>query len=827
MSVKVSVIVPVYNVAGMLKRTLDSISKQTLTDIEVICVDDGSTDNSKPIIQEYMASDNRITGIFLEKNCGTSEARKRGVACSVGKYVMFLDGDDEFMPDACRIAYEAIEDSCTDMVQFRTKINNVMNYSRQQFVNMQSWLEPYLEKLENADIIRACWKEKKFSFTLWNKIYRGDICRTAFSKIEEGRFPRAEDSYAYFLIAYFAKSYAGIKDELYMYNWDNGVLNGSRLINLDTFEKYLLEKKVYLALERFLQQNSEDPYSDILEILYGKFLRDAVVRWKNFIRAEDDQQGFIRMTDVWGLRDVLCNMSENFWNSRELLCKKAARLDAFRYRKRDDACKMTLAVYYNFDKSEYDGQIVELCHLWKQLIGSDGSPLYTLVIISDASSAVYSENISSDFPIEYLPDKNESVSVQYPKRLDKWQHIIENRKIDIVIYADKQDEVFFWDMLSIKGSTSKPGLILYEHSCCLSYGPLNKGSLEQIQCVHFADAVVTNSKANHVFVEAFAQYAAYIPFYVSPDALKNKNGVYETNVLLWSGAITTNKHCNELIKTMRYIAKEVPQVKLYITGYLAETIKSYLTRLINQGHLTENVLVLQDEKAREHINEHASILLCTDERDADTIFFIKSLLHGIPIVSYSVPWLPFAHEGGGVLQVERYQYEILAEKVIWLLKNPPEIEHLRNDGKTFIKGLFSATTEAVWSRFFETVNDKTKMNLELYQQNVKNMLSYMIRSQDEEKKTAVRFEREAAAKLQKELNKAKKESNKIQKELDKAKKELDKTQQKLDKAKKELDKTQKEKMSATNKYSAILTSWSYRIGRKITFLPRLIKTHLL
>ena len=91
---KLSIIIPVYNTEKYLSRCLDSAVNQTLKDIEIICVNDGSTDNSLKILQEYAKKDCRIKIINLKNNKGVSNARNLGIKKAAGKYIGFLDSDD-------------------------------------------------------------------------------------------------------------------------------------------------------------------------------------------------------------------------------------------------------------------------------------------------------------------------------------------------------------------------------------------------------------------------------------------------------------------------------------------------------------------------------------------------------------------------------------------------------------------------------------------------------------------------------------------------------------------------------------------------------------
>ena len=95
---QVSVIIPVYNIEKHLRQCLDSVAGQSLEDLEIICVDDGSTDESPKILAEYAAKDSRFR-ILAQSNAGPGVARNTGMAQATGEYVIFLDSDDWFEPD--------------------------------------------------------------------------------------------------------------------------------------------------------------------------------------------------------------------------------------------------------------------------------------------------------------------------------------------------------------------------------------------------------------------------------------------------------------------------------------------------------------------------------------------------------------------------------------------------------------------------------------------------------------------------------------------------------------------------------------------------------
>lgn len=121
---EVSIIVPVFNREKYLKRCLESILSQTLSDIEIICINDCSKDNSLAILKQYAESDSRIKIIDFKENKGVSFARNEGIKASGGKYIAFVDSDDFIDPDFYKKLYTEAKKSGSDIVK-----GNIYNYN--------------------------------------------------------------------------------------------------------------------------------------------------------------------------------------------------------------------------------------------------------------------------------------------------------------------------------------------------------------------------------------------------------------------------------------------------------------------------------------------------------------------------------------------------------------------------------------------------------------------------------------------------------------------------------------------------------------------------
>lgn len=176
MEIKVSVIIPVYNAENYLRQCLDSVISQSLREIEVICVDDGSSDGSADILLEYAASDERIR-IIEQKNSGPGIARNCGLAAAAGKYIIFLDADDWFEQDMLSALLDTASRNQADITI--CKAERFDNQTGQALNSAWMLKEEYLpgEAFSPEEIAGHV-----FQFTygqVWDKLYSADFLKRA------------------------------------------------------------------------------------------------------------------------------------------------------------------------------------------------------------------------------------------------------------------------------------------------------------------------------------------------------------------------------------------------------------------------------------------------------------------------------------------------------------------------------------------------------------------------------------------------------------------------------------------------------------------------
>lgn len=200
-NVKVSVIVTVYNLEMYIRQCIDSIVNQTLEDIEIICVDDGSTDKSLEILKEYENNDSRIR-VVTQENAGAGAARNKGMSLASGKYLSFLDGDDFFEPDMLEKAYKLAEADEADFVVYKSNQYHTESetYTFPSWVVREAELPPY-HPFSFRQVTTNVFKV--FVGWAWDKLYRKEFIDKYNLKFQEQR--TSNDMYFVFAALVLAK----------------------------------------------------------------------------------------------------------------------------------------------------------------------------------------------------------------------------------------------------------------------------------------------------------------------------------------------------------------------------------------------------------------------------------------------------------------------------------------------------------------------------------------------------------------------------------------------------------------------------------------------
>ena len=258
----ISVIVPVYNVDNYLRKCIDSLIVQTLKDIEIILVNDGSTDESIDICEEYKLKDNRIKVIHKE-NGGLSDARNKGIDIAKGKYISFVDSDDWINPQMLEKLYILASKYEADIVQG----DYIKAYDEDIIVNNMSEniikynAEQILDELYSGNYTK--------NIVVWNKIYKREL----FNDI---RFPKGklhEDEFTTYKILHKANLIIDSNIPIYYYRQREGSIMNSdfNIKRLDLLEA-LKERREYFIQNGLgkLSCKTEAKLCSLIKIFYIK-----------------------------------------------------------------------------------------------------------------------------------------------------------------------------------------------------------------------------------------------------------------------------------------------------------------------------------------------------------------------------------------------------------------------------------------------------------------------------------------------------------------------------------------------------------------------------
>ena len=256
-NVMISVIIPVYNAKGTINRCLDSVLNQIYKNVEVICVDDESTDESLNICRDYQKSDSRVK-IVEQKNGGVAAARNAGLEIAQGEYVTFIDQDDWLELGTYIKLVELAKNYNADMV--------VCNYSKDSTSESQKMenVEPIQRIIKSRDelIKYAFYREKYRGFAafVWNKLFRREML-VENGIIFDDSLKRGDDVLFYATVATVAQTTVYVDESFYHYvQREDSITHTKNAQNLDRLADILIgyERAIKILEDRKVETRSID-----------------------------------------------------------------------------------------------------------------------------------------------------------------------------------------------------------------------------------------------------------------------------------------------------------------------------------------------------------------------------------------------------------------------------------------------------------------------------------------------------------------------------------------------------------------------------------------
>lgn len=319
--IKVSVIIPVYNVEKYLRRCLDSVIAQTLREIEIICVNDVSPDNCALILAEYAEKDHRIRVINHAKNQGQGIARDTGIAAAKGSYIGFIDSDDWVDARMYEVMYNQACADNADMLVCGTRMvsegyklyfkgHDYITFTEKYSDRGIKYLQSYFNGFDNPAMKTVPF----IGVYEWNKLVKRElILNNKLKHLPNVAGP--EDSYMTLNELFFANTVTCIPDVFYNYYQGN---TASVTKNID-FTRMEIEFVTWQAIYYFLKTNKllsvelvDSFYKYVLRMLYGNSM--CFISIMHFKKSFDQMKtiaNLIEKFDFLAIYKYSCPQSKN------------------------------------------------------------------------------------------------------------------------------------------------------------------------------------------------------------------------------------------------------------------------------------------------------------------------------------------------------------------------------------------------------------------------------------------------------------------------------------------------------------------------------------
>lgn len=310
---KISVIIPIYNVEPYLSACLDSVIHQTYQNLEIILVNDGSTDTCPQICEDYAAQDQRIV-VIHKKNGGLSDARNAGLAIATGDYISFVDSDDLLSLDFYQILLQTLIENEADIVEcgfvkFDTEIKIIKEYEKEND-NIEIFCTETALELLIKDYLQPM---------VWNKIY----CKRV---LENLNFPIGkihEDVFWTYRVVGNAKKIVKIKNKMYGYRQQVDSISGKKYSLLRLYAVEALEERIEYMKNNFPQLENLAIYTYCFSAMSHYHMIDKYSEidpkkiYRNKIRQSIKSYNKYKVVKKWNLKTI-------FWFELFLLFPSAS-----------------------------------------------------------------------------------------------------------------------------------------------------------------------------------------------------------------------------------------------------------------------------------------------------------------------------------------------------------------------------------------------------------------------------------------------------------------------------------------------------------------------
>ncbi|WP_301113908.1 glycosyltransferase [Microbacterium sp.] len=674
-----SIVVPLFDDEDYVAAALDSCLAQTLEDIEVVCVDDASTDTTVAIVEEYAARDSRVRLIRQPTNQSAFQARRAGIEAATAPYILFLDGDDELDPRAAQSALARAQAGGADVVGFGVEIVAPDGVP----TRFEAALQPRHGELTAPDIIPSLFPvSDAANGHLWRYLFASELLRAAYDGMPAGAvFYRANDLPIAFLALAQATKYVSTNERLYRYHFGRGT-SGHAIDGLDHFRFLLsgvepitaIAEKVRVVASRSSQPDEIlNSYDSARLHIIGNIIRYCVRDTSGDLqracfRLLEEKVGNLEVVRAAAAfcHEALAAMSSNVTEPRQP----------------DGPVQSVLLTTRQLDTGGLQAVLVEHA---TYLVNAGYT--VTVAVLREAEGVV---DVPPGVTVVQVAGANRLAQV------DDWLAICREHAVDVVI----DHHILYnenWPWFALAALAAGIPTIGWVHNFALR--PL----FDRSQRTSFLTAhmrvllrVVTLSPTDVAFWKLHGiERVVYLPNPPSPLAVAalaaGRTRVLGTGPLrlAWWGRLDrSTKQVHHLIELAEELRARNVDFRLTIIGPDSKNLTEERVRqdAITRG-VDDAVDLIGEQRAQELVRtlDQMDLFVSTSAIEGFQLTIIEAQALGMPVVMYDLPWLTTVRDNAGLVTSPTNDPRLLADLITDIAHDPDRYAALSQAAREFAR----------------------------------------------------------------------------------------------------------------------------------------------
>lgn len=684
-AIKVSVIIPVYNAAEYLGECLCSVLEQDLRDIEVICVDDGSTDASLEILRKCAARDPRVV-VVTQENGGGSVARNHGLELARGEFVAFMDSDDLYPgKNVLSMLYKAAVREHVNAVGGQLERFSPNHPEKIEHPKMFPFLKAGLN-VYSRNPFDFCYQlfifnrkmvlDHEIKFPIVSRYQDPPFMVRAMAAAETFYFidfPAYRYRFGHQNIDWRKNDYQKTRDMLKSMADVVRFSVAKRLPRVVEATKWRVTHDYAAVLFEQIPTIEEFPEFKDLMAAFPEYTARSIVQEvanRRFAHLFDDgsaKETLSRMETEFGPLELVKQLARTFFLRRDELIMA---LDRIQYvpQIRDRKIKRVGFMYYMLTT----GGVQRVMNMMAPVFQNLG---YEVVFIIEKKLDDDCLEVPAGVSVRYVMESHTVTQGNVEKRVQQLSDVIEDEKLDLIYYHSYSSHLLQWDLLTAKLVHRIPFVVHYHN--CFGITLCQRSSVPEIAILcakmRMCEHVLTLSRIDELYFRVQGVQATCM---INPvdeklrEALAHsadRRSRFDEQRVIWCGRVSPEKLPLDAIRIFSRVHIALPEVKFLFVGGGSESLMEAVAAEIRAYGLSEVVEVTGNMPDPYPAYETSTAFLMTPEFEGFALTLLEAGVFGVPAVTYAMPFLETVRGNAGVIQVPVRDVKAASDALISIL----------------------------------------------------------------------------------------------------------------------------------------------------------------